>query len=185
MRAAQIGGSRSRSLLMRGWWGSSLSEFGLRGVPSLSARTRPTAFPPFLKPIFDAARSGSRPAPRRHLLRWQRALGPVPAASDGRGDRPDSRRRAELSCRARYSAAGESRVRHGGRRAPNVVQHPSQRLPARADARPRAVAARRGDAAYGSDAVGPRLRPGARHHAAERPARRDWEVRGLWRVALL
>ena len=31
------------------------TEFGLRGLPSLSARTRPAAFPPFLQPIFDAA----------------------------------------------------------------------------------------------------------------------------------
>jgi hypothetical protein len=31
------------------------TEFGLRGLPSLSARTRPAALPPFLQPIFDAA----------------------------------------------------------------------------------------------------------------------------------
>jgi hypothetical protein len=31
------------------------TELGLRGLPSLSARTRPAAFPPFLQPMFDAA----------------------------------------------------------------------------------------------------------------------------------
>jgi hypothetical protein len=32
-----------------------LTEFGLRGLPSMSARTRPAGFPPFLQTIFDAA----------------------------------------------------------------------------------------------------------------------------------
>lgn len=31
------------------------TEFGLRGLPSMSARTRPTTFPPFLKPVLDGA----------------------------------------------------------------------------------------------------------------------------------
>src|SRR5512134_188761 len=35
---------------MKAW-----TEFGLRGLPSLSARTRAATFPPFLQPIFDAA----------------------------------------------------------------------------------------------------------------------------------
>jgi hypothetical protein len=31
------------------------TELGLRGLPSMSARTRPAAFPAFLQPLFDAA----------------------------------------------------------------------------------------------------------------------------------
>jgi len=35
------------------------TEFGLRGLPPMSARTRPTAFPPFLQPVLDAALSSA------------------------------------------------------------------------------------------------------------------------------
>lgn len=31
------------------------TDFGLRGLPSMSARTRPATFPPFLKPVLDGA----------------------------------------------------------------------------------------------------------------------------------
>src|SRR6266699_3649525 len=171
-------GSRRR---LQGWGSMKhWTDFGLRQMPSLSAR-RAAQFPAAMQALVDERAEQLREPFRGLTTEGIIRPGLFPLRATGVSTAPIAEAAvAFVGCAQRRAApAGRAPARFG--RAPEVAECPPLRVPSRHDARgagtghapawPRPAA---------GQLVGQGLCPGPRHHAAERAARRgDGHARRL------
>ena len=184
-RNPETGSTRRQGVAVKDW-----TEFGLRPLPVMSARSRVVEVPP-IQGLIDALYDECNAA-LEVPLRGITSDGNIVPGLFGVGaqldrHRADSRRCARLHPGTRSCRSGDRDVSARQHRTSRLVQRAHELLPSRRDVgEPAHSAARARPRHVARHLVGSRLRAGAQHHALERgPLPGQRQPRRVRRMALL